>query len=135
MAEDRNQELLNNSIPYKSTTDLKKKIDYEDNIFKQHGYLKVLGNDGEEIKIIELGDEDYLIGRTLECNIQLQADSVSRKHALITFRGNEYWLEDLDSKNGIYINGLKIAKCVLRNNDQIDIGGVKMYFNDITFLK
>ena len=64
-----------------------------------------------------------------------KVENVSRKHALITFRRNEYWLEDLDITNGTYINGIKIAKCVLRNNDQIDIGGVKMYFNEITVLK
>jgi pSer/pThr/pTyr-binding forkhead associated (FHA) protein len=134
MDKNKNQKLLNKSTSFKSTIDLKKKIEYKDNISKQYGYLIILGSNGEEKKIIELGDEDYLIGRIPECNIQFQEDNISRKHALISFRENEYWLEDLGSKNGTYINGVKVAKCSLRNNDQIDIGGVKMYFNEITVL-
>ena len=135
MDKNKNQELHNKSISYKTTMNINERIDYEDSIPKQYVYLKVTGSEGEEKKTIELGEEYNLIGRTPECNIQLKVENVSRKHALITFRGNEYWLEDLDSKNGTYINGIKIAKCVLRNNDQIDIGGVKLYFNEITVLK
>jgi pSer/pThr/pTyr-binding forkhead associated (FHA) protein len=55
---------------------------------------------------------------------------ISRRHAQITFRNEEYHLEDLGSTNGTYVNGIKIVKCILRNNDQIDIGGVKMLFTE-----
>ena len=128
MEKNENKNLLNKGSSFKTTTDLDKEILFEGNIFKQQVFLKVMGDEDEEKEIIEIVENDNLIGRTPECNIQFQVENVSRKHALITFREDEYWLEDLDSKNGTYINGVKIAKCVLRNDDQIDIGGVKMYF-------
>ena len=135
MGENKNQGLLNESTSYKSTLDLNNKIDYEDSLSTQQGYLKVIGSNGEENELIELGKCDYLIGRISECDIQFKVENVSRKHALISFRDNEYWLEDLDSKNGTYINGVKIAKCLLHNDDQIDVGGVRMYFREVTVLK
>lgn len=128
MDKNRNIDFFNKSPSFKTTTDLDKEIVFEGSIFNQHVYLKIMGDEGEEKEIIKIVEDNNLIGRIPECNIQFQEESVSRKHAIIAFREDEYWLEDLDSKNGTYINGVKIAKCVLRNNDQIDIGGVKMYF-------
>jgi len=61
-------------------------------------------------------------------------DGISRKHALISFHNEEYYIKDLDSKNGTFLNGVRIAKCVLRNKDQIDIAGVKIIFNEVTSL-
>ena len=55
-------------------------------------------------------------------------DNVSRKHARIIYRNEEYQLEDLGSTNGIYVNSIKVAKCILRDQDLLDIGGIKMLF-------
>ena len=70
------------------------------------------------------------IGRSPPCRIQLRRAIVSRSHARVTFRNEEYHLEDLGSTNGTYVNGIKVERCILRNNDQIDIGGVKMLFSE-----
>ena len=100
---------------------------------KLHCYLKVVTLD-EGSKIIELSEDNITIGRTNECEIQLQMEGISRKHALISLHNEEYYIKDLDSKNGIFLNGVRIAKCVLRNKDQIDIAGVKIIFNEVTSL-
>ncbi|MBN1847455.1 MAG: FHA domain-containing protein [Deltaproteobacteria bacterium] len=94
---------------------------------KQHAYLEVLD---EKNTRFELGEAEAIIGRTPECDIQLPAGNVSRTHARITFRNEEYQIEDLESTNGIYVNGIKIEKCILRNHDLLDIGGVKILFNE-----
>jgi hypothetical protein len=49
------------------------------------------------------------IGRGPESTIQLPDLSVSRKHARITFRQGAYWLSDLGSMGGTWINGTKLA--------------------------
>lgn len=48
----------------------------------------------------------------------------------LTFRNEGYPLEDLGSTNGTSVNGIKVERCVLRTNDQIDIGGVKVLFSE-----
>ncbi len=94
---------------------------------KQHAFLEILDEKNEQI---ELGEEAVIIGRMPECDIQILVDNVSRKHARISFRNEEYQIEDLNSTNGIYVNGIKIEKCILRNHDLLDIGGVKILFNE-----
>jgi pSer/pThr/pTyr-binding forkhead associated (FHA) protein len=95
----------------------------------QRAYLEITGSE-EKDGIFELGERAVVIGRSTECDIQLGVQNVSRKHARVFAHNEEYLIEDLESTNGVFVNGIKIVKCVLRNNDQIDIGGVKLVFNE-----
>ncbi len=95
----------------------------------QRAYLEITGSE-EKDGIFELGERAVLIGRSMECDIQLGVQNVSRKHARVFAHNEEYLIEDLGSTNGVFVNGIKVVKCVLRNNDQIDIGGVKLVFNE-----
>lgn len=96
---------------------------------KEHAYLEVIGLD-QSHEIIELGEKGVVIGRSPACDIQLPVENVSRTHARVFFRGEEYHIEDLDSTNGVYVNSTRVVRCILRNHDVIEIGGVKMLFND-----
>jgi pSer/pThr/pTyr-binding forkhead associated (FHA) protein len=105
--------------------------------FAERAYLEVLGEDGKN-RIIELGDlggSEATIGRGPHCDIRLAVDSVSRKHARIALRNEEYHVEDMNSTNGVYVNGVRVVKCVLRDNDQIEMGGVKIIFKEEKTLK
>ena len=117
--------------PFASTSTLVRDEVFDAILSKRHVYLKIPALE-EENRIIELGEEDTTIGRTSECEIQLPMPGISRKHVLISLHNEEYYVEDLGSKNGTYLNGVRIAKCVLRNKDQIDIAGVKIIFNEVT---
>jgi len=96
---------------------------------KQRAYLEITGI-SKKVKVVELRREETVIGRTSECDIPLPSNNVSRKHACVGFRNEEYHIKDLNSTNGVYVNGVKIEKCVLRNLDQIEIGGIKLLFNE-----
>jgi pSer/pThr/pTyr-binding forkhead associated (FHA) protein len=93
----------------------------------RHAHFEVISSD-EKNEIIELGEEEVFIGRSPRCDIHLPLENVSRRHARVVFRNEEYHVEDLNSTNGVYVNGIRVEKCVLRNNDQIVIGGVKIFF-------
>ena len=95
----------------------------------QRAYLEIAGSE-EKDGIFELGERAVLIGRSADCDIQLGVQNVSRNHARVAFHNEEYLIEDLESTNGVFVNGIKVVKCVLRNNDQIEIGGVKLVFNE-----
>lgn len=95
----------------------------------QRVYLEITGSE-EKDGIFELGEKAVVVGRSTECDIQLGVQNVSRKHARILFQNEEYLIEDLESTNGVLVNGIKVVRCVLRNNDQIEIGGVRLVFNE-----
>ncbi|MDB9822157.1 FHA domain-containing protein [Deltaproteobacteria bacterium] len=91
----------------------------------QHAFLEIMGEDKQRVL---LGENEAIIGRIPDCEIQLLVENVSRKHARIIYRNEEYQVEDLGSTNGIYVNGIKVEKCILREHDIIEIGGVKILF-------
>lgn len=96
---------------------------------RHRAYLEITGI-GNKAKVVELRREETVIGRTSECDIPLPSNNVSRRHACVGFRNEEYHIKDLNSTNGVYVNGVRIEKCVLRNLDQIEIGDVKLVFNE-----
>lgn len=122
-----NESPRDKNFGYATTTELSRQAVIEESPSKLHCYLKIVGS-GEKDRVIELEEEEVIIGRSPQCGIQLSLESVSRKHARVIFRNEEYRIEDMGSANGTYVDGIKVVKCVLRNNDQIDIGGVKLLF-------
>ena len=62
-----------------------------------------------------LDKETHFIGRNASNDIHLENDNVSRTHARLTRSDDEYTLEDLDSRNGILLNGLLVHSAVLRD--------------------
>jgi pSer/pThr/pTyr-binding forkhead associated (FHA) protein len=91
----------------------------------RHAFLEIMD---DEKRRITLGEEDITIGRTSECDIQILANNVSRRHARISYSNEEYRIEDLGSTNGIFVNGVKVEKCILRKHDVLEIGGIKILF-------
>lgn len=67
--------------------------------------------------------QQITIGYSEENDIVLKHDSVSRKHALVETLGNDqFWLQDLDSKNGVYVNNRRVKKYKVDDKDQIVLG-------------
>jgi pSer/pThr/pTyr-binding forkhead associated (FHA) protein len=51
-------------------------------------------------------------------------------HAEISFHGNRHYLRDLGSRNGTFVNeNLVVTPCVLKNDDTIRVGGIRLKFN------
>jgi pSer/pThr/pTyr-binding forkhead associated (FHA) protein len=96
---------------------------------KQRAFLEIVSR-GERNRVFELGEGEVIIGRSPECGLQLSSKNVSRKHARIAFHNDEYYIGDLGSKNGTYVNGIRVMKCALRKNDLIYLGGVKILFTE-----
>lgn len=70
------------------------------------------------------------IGRAAANQIVLRETKVSRRHALLHCQGSqEYWLVDLGSSNGTYLNGRRVSQpTLLRDRDQITIGDTALRF-------
>jgi serine phosphatase RsbU (regulator of sigma subunit)/pSer/pThr/pTyr-binding forkhead associated (FHA) protein len=71
---------------------------------------------------VVLDAEKVVMGRDPECQVVIPMNSVSRKHAHILRVGGRYFIEDLQSRNGTYVNHQAInGRTPLKNNDRIRI--------------
>ncbi len=73
-------------------------------------------------KRFRLSKEELSIGRSSRCDIRVDQESVSRKHATLAREGPAVVLRDLDSTNGTLVNDERIAARPLQNGDLIKIG-------------
>jgi predicted component of type VI protein secretion system len=70
-----------------------------------------------------LHHKDTVIGRRRDCGLRILSAEVSRRHCLLRIDNGSLNVEDLDSINGTFINGQRIAgKQVLRPGDYLEIG-------------
>lgn len=91
----------------------------------------ILSMDGVVIKEYPLNKERMVIGRKAHNDIVIDNLAVSGEHAAIVTILNDSFLEDLDSTNGLEVNGVPTKKHFLQNNDLIEIGKYKLkYIND-----
>lgn len=78
----------------------------------------------------EVGDI-ALIGRAEGVGIRLDDSSVSRQHAAIRYEDARFWLQDLGSANGTFVNGVALtAARVLCNGDRLQIGACTLIFEE-----
>src|SRR5580704_17365736 len=70
----------------------------------------------------KLGEGEYVIGRRSDCQIFVPDMRVSRQHARLWRLGEDWALEDLGSKNGTFINGVKLQQAAtIKHDDEITI--------------
>jgi len=83
-------------------------------ILNPEGYLTVVVENGSvNKKIPDRFYIEFIIGRDSECDIQFSDSVVSRKHARVFWKSNKWWIKDLESSNGTYINRKKIIEEIL----------------------
>lgn len=85
--------------------------------------------DGNFVEEIELKEGTWLVGRRPECDIRLDDQTVSGKHAVITVRPSIYMkglfdvtITDHNSTNGTVVNGKKIKEHMMKHDEPVFIG-------------
>lgn len=82
-------------------------------------YLQVIEG-VEPGRLIELPEKRLVIGRSSECDLPLDVAAVSRQHAALSFCDGVFFVEDLGSRNGTYLNNRRIeASTKLGEGDDI----------------
>jgi pSer/pThr/pTyr-binding forkhead associated (FHA) protein len=83
------------------------------------------GRAGESFTI----DQDRMsIGRTPDASVFLDDVTVSRNHALLVRRQDGYYIDDLGSLNGTYVNRRRIESHKLADGDEIQVGKYKLSY-------
>lgn len=78
---------------------------------------------------IELSLDRMVLGRHPDCNIQLEVSAVSRQHAALSKDRGDWYVEDLNSRNGTYVNDAPVqGKAKLFDGDRIRICDVVLVF-------
>jgi pSer/pThr/pTyr-binding forkhead associated (FHA) protein len=73
--------------------------------------------------VVELGRPDMLLGRHSDADVRLPLPDVSRRHCRFTFSGSRWQVHDLNSLNGVFVNGERVQQATLRAGDAVRIGG------------
>ena len=95
-------------------------------------YLKLINRkDSLPFKIQEAYnlEDSITIGRSNENDVIIKDPYISKKHLSIVKDEEEYYLEDLNSANGTYLNGDRLMDAVkLKNGDRIQFGQIEFLF-------
>lgn len=85
--------------------------------------LTQISGPGRPRRIRLLPLEEAVFGRDDDCQVILDEDPVSRRHARILFADLKPQVLDLGSTNGTFLNGKQVHRALLKNGDRIQIGG------------
>ena len=77
----------------------------------------------------EVAGPSALLGRSKECDIRISDPNVSRRHAEVRQEGSAYWIVDLDSTNGVLVNGRRQKRTKLDDGDTITLGSTDVVFS------
>jgi hypothetical protein len=86
----------------------------------------VLTWDGQRLRVDK---RSVLLGRSRECDIQIDDANVSRRHAELRQEGTSFWIVDLDSTNGLEVNGKRVKRAKLDPGDSFTIGSTEVTFS------
>lgn len=84
-------------------------------------------------RIVPLEARETLVGRSASAHLRLSDHGISRKHALVIHRGDDWVVQDLGSSNGTIVNGEVVDEMVLRDGDRLQLGPgtiLKFSFHD-----
>lgn len=79
-------------------------------------------------KAFQLGEGRFVIGREAECDIRIDNEGISVKHAQIIHEGDTWKLVNLLSSNGTFLNGERVQSAYLNSGDEIRLGPVGFLF-------
>jgi chromosome segregation ATPase len=86
--------------------------------------------DDQELRF-PLFKDRLTIGRTQQNDIQLKAQHISRRHAVITTEGDAARVIDWGSKNGVYVNSKRVTEHFLKNGDIVTIGIAEFRYEEL----
>ena len=72
-----------------------------------------------------------VLGRSKDCDVQVEDANVSRRHAELRREGPSWWLVDLDSTNGTELNGKRAQRVKLSHGDTITLGATELVFKKV----
>ncbi len=77
---------------------------------------------GSDQQTLSLNHTPYTVGRKVDRDLVIADPRVSREHASIVSENGEFFVVDLGSKHGTFVNGVKVERQKLQRNDRLEFG-------------
>src|SRR5262245_5388261 len=90
------------------------------------GELNPIGG-GDRIPLVR---DEMVLGRRESCDIPLRFPNVSSTHCKLLFQDGYWFVQDLNSTNGIKVNGMRVLRKVLLPGDELTIAKRKYIIHD-----
>jgi pSer/pThr/pTyr-binding forkhead associated (FHA) protein len=85
--------------------------------------IKLVVEIGEKIESHSYTVPEIVVGRESTCDLELNANTVSAEHTRLSYHHQNWWVEDLGSRNGTFLNFDKVASpAILVSGDQLQLG-------------
>jgi predicted component of type VI protein secretion system len=78
---------------------------------------------------VQLNTPSMLFGRHTDMDVRVALPDVSRRHCRFVFENGQWAVNDLNSLNGVYVNGARVADMVLKDGDEVRMGGLTFRVN------
>jgi len=92
--------------------------------------LRLVAYSEDGVRRFPLRRDRLVIGRGEECDIRLPYRGVAARHARLTRENGSFAIEDLGSRKGTHVNGVKVKRAVLELLDEIRLGGIVLLLED-----
>ena len=90
----------------------------------------IISLDGVVIKEAALTKDRMSLGRRLYNDVVIDHLAISGEHAVVQMSGNGVFIEDLNSTNGTYVNGVTVKRQQLHHHDVVEIGKYSLQYVD-----
>jgi pSer/pThr/pTyr-binding forkhead associated (FHA) protein len=72
---------------------------------------------------VDIEHSDVILGRHSSAEVRIPLPDISRHHCRFVFTSGTWQVLDLDSLNGVFVNGKRVSESTLRDRDMLGIGG------------
>lgn len=115
------------------------KSDDNTSLFEDSPHTEIVGESYRVAYLVDISDmsqdqryslvnSEYTLGRQSTSDIVLADSSISKAHALLKVQAGQWYIEDLDSSNGVLLNGTLIKRSPLNQGDRIKLGRAELIF-------
>ncbi|NLL51449.1 MAG: DUF3662 domain-containing protein [Peptococcaceae bacterium] len=95
---------------------------------KSRFYLEIIKGNGAG-KVCYLDQKEVIIGRNQDCDIIIDDMEISRQHLRLVYENRRWFVQDLGSTNGTYVNKLRVDRYMVNPGDRIKAGQTHFRFN------
>jgi pSer/pThr/pTyr-binding forkhead associated (FHA) protein len=95
--------------------------------------IRISFKENPEQEAFVIKQTDVLLGRDPNCKVHIPDETISAQHARLYLIDQNWWIHDLNSTNGTFLNDERIDQpCILTDNDILQVGNVKLIIRTIT---
>jgi len=113
------------------STSQKTEIPSEKNKLPFIAWLVLLDKQGNPVEDLRLRKSKLVIGKSKEADIKIDNKTISNLHAIIYYKAGDFFVDDLNSTNGTFVNNKKIERQVLQDGDLLTLGKIQTKFKRV----